>query len=367
MWCRRVNWPLRWWVSLLLSVVLCMTHPAWGLTCRDLGGDLHVTLPGTIALRGAMMPGTMLSDFIPAEGTMRWACSVAHGESAGVFFSGMHAELPDIKKEHHGLMYSVFPTNLPAVGLLVEMTTAVETTTHTTQEGAIAVTGRSSRVGGVASGAQNGRDTEVTVSVRQARVALVSTGQRAFRTGTLQGGVVGYVGVGAGTGAGQLLQYRHAITYGGVQFVSSTCKVPDLTVIMPSLPVSRFEGVPALAGPWQPFVITVEDCPPGMEHVQYRFNRPGTGMLDETSHVMRAGAPGLASGVQGVGVQLAADNPDATIVRFGQPVDFTVPAHLSAQGGTFAIPFKARYFKPAGKTVRAGLVRAAVMFEISYE
>jgi type 1 fimbria pilin len=336
---------------------------------------MQVTLPSVIALHANMAPGTMLTGFTPANGTMRWECSYQRGESASLLFNSAHPHLANRPIQQNGVEYAVFPTSMPNVGALVEVTAALQTQASATQSGPIAMTGGTHLIshlpgGTTANHPPAGRQSEVLAVVNTFRMALVYLGGKGVTAGALQGGVIGDIGWAVGQSRDVVrpsMQYGHAIRYNTVQFVSPTCTVPDLTVIMPPRSLNRFQGAGEEAGMWHPFSVHVQNCPSGIKHIRYRFNRPNAGLLDERAQVMRGGHHNVMTSAQGVGIQLAMDDALASLIHFGSEQRFMAPPETFEQGGAFAIPFKARYVKPAGMRASAGAIHAAVTFELNYD
>jgi len=358
---------LCWRGGIVILAGVAAATSAFGFTCRDMGGDMHVTFPAVVALRAGVAPGALLTDFVQADGAMRWECTYDRHEHIGVFINSLRSDVSGQHANVNGVGYAVYATGLPEVGMLIELTTALESSALATEEGVLAMTGVSHQLGRTASvaGVGTGTPSQATLRIQRVRLALVRLAGGRLTAGTLQGGVVGQAGIALGaantSSAMPVLQMTHQITYSTVQFVAPTCSVPDVTVIMPPYALSRFKGIQSIAGQWQPFLIHVQDCPAGIRSLHYRFNRPNTGMLDEVNQAMR-GKNGL-SAAKGIGIQLSGD--DNVLIRFG--ADRTYVSQQLGLGGAFAIPFAARYVKPAGMLATAGSVRAAVTFELNYE
>jgi type 1 fimbria pilin len=364
---------------LLMSMVFVLPATTWAFSCRDLGGDMQVTFPSVIALHANMVPGTMLTGFTPANGTMRWECRYQHGESASLLFNSAHPHLANRSPiQLNGTEYAVFPTSMPDVGALVEVTAGLQTQASATQSGPIAMTGGmhliSSLPGGATSNTTShppaGRSSEIVAVVNTFRMALVYLGGKGIAAGALHGGVIGDIGWTVGQPRGVArpgMQYGHAIHYNTVQFVSPTCTIPDLTVIMPPRTLNRFQGAGEEAGAWHPFSVNVQNCPSGIKQIRFRFNRPNAGLLDERGQVMRGGHHNMMTSARGIGIQLAMDDTLASLIHFGSEQRFMAPTETFEQGGAFTIPFKARYVKPAGLRAGAGAIHAAVAFELNYD
>lgn len=368
-----VDAALRYGVLLLVMVCAVLPLRVAAFTCSNTGGDMHVTFPAVVAISARQAPGAMLTDFIEAQGAMRWECRYSSGETIGLHFQGGQPAMPGKQAQVNGLTYAVFPTNLPDVGMLVELTATLASRVQATQEGPIAISGDNRPLGSARAhthGEGRAMSSEIVASVKKIRLALVSTGPHRVKAGALQGGVVGHVGIipGACEGAARpALQYRQPVTFSGVQFVAPTCTVPDLTVMMPPHTLAQFKGAPMKAGQWRQFAVEVQDCPAGIRHMHYRFNRPTSGLLDEVNQVMRGGYTDDVVSAKGLGIQLMSDDAGQALVYFGQERVLQLHPDIMGRGGALRIPFKARYVKPAGMLAAAGRIHVAVAFELIYD
>lgn len=146
---------------------------------------------------------------------------------------------------------------------------------------------------------------------------------------------------------------------------AQTCSVADVTVPMGSILASQLTGVGPKAGPWRNFSIQVNNCPANFKRVRFRLDSVNH-LLDVAENVMGLGFdPDIA---KGVGIQLVRDDMAGSELGFARLHMAEGYAAIQSTGGSFAIPLKARYYKPAWvSTVMPGRANGAVLFTMSYE
>jgi major type 1 subunit fimbrin (pilin) len=149
-----------------------------------------------------------------------------------------------------------------------------------------------------------------------------------------------------------------SIGMGRMNFKAATCSSTDVTVEMGKQAISAFAGVgPAKTSP-RPFFIHLARCPAGLRAIQYQLDAV-TPIVDAAQSVIALDG---AASARGVGIQL--------LDQYGAPLPLATPLTLSdyhpGSGGHYKIPLQARYYR-LSDPLRAGSVRAAMTFTISYQ
>jgi major type 1 subunit fimbrin (pilin) len=147
-------------------------------------------------------------------------------------------------------------------------------------------------------------------------------------------------------------------TSGSTSVVARTCVTQNVNVTMPTIPTSALKGVGTSAGATG-FNIALTGCPPGMNSIQYEIDAvttivPGTG-----NSVVTLDGTSTASNVA---LQLldGKGNP----FGMGTPVTFT--GYNSGTGGSYTIPFTARYYQ-TGTPVSPGAANTQMTFTMTYQ
>ncbi|EKS9916046.1 type 1 fimbrial protein [Burkholderia multivorans] len=143
---------------------------------------------------------------------------------------------------------------------------------------------------------------------------------------------------------------------GSVRAIAGACKIPEETVLMPTVYTSQFKGVGSSIGK-TPFQIRVNDCPAGFNRVEFGFY-PTQGVVSAIPGTLQL-APG--STTAGIGVQLTDEA--------GTPVTFQSPQLLSAYdrtvGGNYSIPMTASYVQTE-PSMQPGPVNATMVVLLNY-
>jgi len=135
-----------------------------------------------------------------------------------------------------------------------------------------------------------------------------------------------------------------------------TCTTPNQDVRLMTDVSTSFSGVGSVAGT-QPFTLSFNNCPAGMNRIGYRFT-PTTTVLDAANGVVALDGSATATGV---GIQLADGQ--------GQPVEFGTLYWLqdynSLQVQSYRVPMQASLYQTE-PAVSGGSVSSAITFTMDY-
>ena len=180
------------------------------------------------------------------------------------------------------------------------------------------------------------------------------------KTGPMTGGTTNVGGVIAQSAmkAGGVLDTSvvNVTVSGSATFIVAACKTPDVIVSLGSHKLSEMSGPNSFTAS-TPFNIELQNCPAGMNTVKYSVS-PVTAVVDASNSVVALDATSSASGV---GVQLL----DGAGSVFPLNTDLTFSDYNGATGGSYVIPFRARYFQTASQ-VSPGTANSAMTFTMTY-
>ncbi|RDI99212.1 type 1 fimbrial protein [Dyella solisilvae] len=107
------------------------------------------------------------------------------------------------------------------------------------------------------------------------------------------------------------------------------------------------------------FSISLNDCPAGMDSIQYQID-PVTSVVNSANSVVALDGSSTATGV---GIQLL-DNKGTAALPLSTPITFH--GYNQNVGGNYSIPLKARYYQ-TGDRVGAGKANTSVTFTMAYD
>lgn len=148
------------------------------------------------------------------------------------------------------------------------------------------------------------------------------------------------------------------LTQTSVKTLSLACTTPDVLVPMGKHMNSEMTG-PGTYTKSTAFSLALNDCPPGMDSIQYQLD-PVTTVLDSGNSVVALDGSSTATGV---GVQVL-DDTGTMPLPLGSPVTFN--GYDTHHGGSYTIPLKARYYQ-TGTSVGAGTANTSMTFTMTYE
>jgi major type 1 subunit fimbrin (pilin) len=177
-------------------------------------------------------------------------------------------------------------------------------------------------------------------------------------------GVVAQAGVSVTTTPNPLTNYAMApqqianvTLVGGPTFAPVACATPNVTVPLGTHANTEFSGVGPISTAPASFNISLNNCPAGINNVQYEIDAVTT-ILDANQSVV---ALDSASTARGVGVQLLDANGNAMPIGTQQTLAGYNPA-----GGNYTIPLKARYYQTTAP-VLAGTANTVMTFTMNYQ
>ena len=106
---------------------------------------------------------------------------------------------------------------------------------------------------------------------------------------------------------------------------------------------------------------SLNSCPAGMNTVQYRID-PVTSVLNSAQSVVALDNSASTSSATGVGVQLL----DGNGAVFPLSTYKTFAGYDKTNGGSYTIPFKARYYQTATR-VTPGAANTSMTFTMLYQ
>ncbi|PAK12438.1 type 1 fimbrial protein [Burkholderia ubonensis] len=142
---------------------------------------------------------------------------------------------------------------------------------------------------------------------------------------------------------------------GGVDFVTVSCKTPDVSVDMGTVRTVDLKSVGASSTPIN-FKVAANNCPTRISRIAYQFKAPN-GVLDPAAGVIALTKDSTA---HGVALKLMDENGSA--LRFDSQYVLNVPP---VSGGSYALPMKAAYYR-TGKMISSGSANAILTFTMSY-
>jgi major type 1 subunit fimbrin (pilin) len=328
---------------------------AQGLTCNSPNPAVfNFQLPvGTFAVPRDAPVGTRISPWTSRQtaGRQTWRCTVPADVNIGPAY---RAGLPRAGQLHYsegGESFPVFTTNVQGVGLVI---------------------GVNSGAGGNWYGGDNARlhgvptNWEVAVGTTSSSRQPMGFGTRmsfAFvKTGPITAGAVNLPGAVLQVGIDAMYDGNpQAIVdvraSGSPTFSEVACTTPNVNVNMGTRSHTDFQGVGS-AAPATAFTIDVNNCPGGLNGIQYRVDAV-TQVLNSANSVVALDGN---SNAQGIGVQLL-DGAGA-VLPLGVDKPFT--GYNRTSGGSYKIPLKARYYK-TGEVIRGGTANTAMTFTMTYQ
>lgn len=149
------------------------------------------------------------------------------------------------------------------------------------------------------------------------------------------------------------------LTQTSVKTLSLACVTPDVVVPMGKHMSSELAGRDTYSPSPTRFAIKLNDCPAGMDSIQYRVD-PVTAVVNSGNSVVALDGSSTATGV---GVQLL-DGTGVAVLPLGTPISFH--GYDQGTGGSYEIPLYARYYQ-TGDRVGAGKANTSVTFTMTYD
>jgi major type 1 subunit fimbrin (pilin) len=366
---------------LAFLLLLSGSHGAMAAVCTGGGGSYAVTLPATTIVPRDIAVGQPLSGWYMASGTTNYSCTYAM--SSSYYSRGISASVLSIASAGGtyvdgttGVTYNVFSTGVPGVGMAVRFNTIVSTTYCSTNTNLdLAKSGGSPGISAVPPAGTTGmgcsiHDAAVTgaysgqVGVRLVRIAGAPiSGSVTNAVGALTQ-VCAYAG-GPASSYSIPVSYQDSAACTSISLTSTTiqvaaCTTPDVLVKL-GTHSSTEAGLASIGGTTQAvgFNVKLNNCPAGMNSIQYRIE-PATPVVNSAQSVVALDGSSSASGV---GVQLL--NAAGTAAAPLSTTTFqTFSGYNNATGGSYTIPFQARYFRTGNIT--PGTANTSMTFTMQY-
>jgi major type 1 subunit fimbrin (pilin) len=358
---------------LMLALVLLYSLGAKAAlpVCTASGTAFTVNMPPTLVVPRDVAVGQPLTSWSSVSAPNLWTCTNVNNNSdywnAGLAISAGSALGGSIGTySESGLTYPLFATGVPGIAVVMgfDLTRSGNCTTTT----ALPV-GSSSALSGIPAGWATGGcywfsqtgNTQVggTFRVRLIRTAGTVTAQ------ALNGSAVAISQAYAGGPAASIptwasLQGAPVVVFGftPVNIVVGACSTPDVIVPMKTHSTNELTGPNSFTSSVS-FNINLNNCPAGMNTIQYRID-PTTAVAIAAQSVVTLDS---SSGATGIGVQLL---NGAGTAAFPLSSYQTFSGYNSATGGNYSIPFQARYYQ-TGSTIAAGAANTSMTVMLNYQ
>lgn len=350
---RRLRWLKIFVLLFSIGVMFFPSIKAHAATCTGAGGTVPIAMPSAIAVPRDTPVGTILNggSWVTTAAVTNWyTCNTAASEFHAMAFSPGSMQKSGVTVASGGVTYTAWNTTVPGVGLIVAVKSNANgcgwqgwfdlgtQTSYSMRVPAPWVTGSCNAMGIPDGG--------------QVSVALVKTGN--ITPGTVTGGSLVE---GAEFLSGAMTPAGHVYySLSSTKITVLACTTPD--VVVPLGPHARTEltGLNTFTSSTS-FSVSLNGCPAGMNSIQYRID-PVTTVVNSANSVVALDSSSTATGV---GVQLL----DGTGVAFKLSTQTTFSGYSASTGGSYTIPFKARYYE-TGSSVSAGTANASMTFTMTY-
>ncbi|MDF3833199.1 fimbrial protein [Cupriavidus basilensis] len=321
--------------------------------------DLNFSLPtGTYTIPRGAPTGTRITPFTRLQQTYQnvWNCNdtadIAFGPAlqSTLTFSGT-------TYWENGLSYQVFNTNLDGVGLIMQSVGYMERAGWSQTRGLDTTSWL-----GMASARYSPPPGPLLNSGVGMAFAFVKTGP--ITPGMVVLGVIAQAGMaefpsGTPNGPVSSVTYQLPVTAftGNSIFIVPACTTPSIPVDLRSHRSSEFSGPNTVTSSVN-FDLALNNCPAGMKAIQYQVDAV-TPIISSVNSVVALDGTSTATGV---GVQLL-DGSGAAF-QLGRAQTFN--GYNSTTGGSYTIPFRARYIQ-TGSTVGPGRANSVMTFTMTYQ
>lgn len=320
------------------------------LSCVTGFGALNFTLPsGTYAVARDVPAGTRITPFTSFQTTYQnvWTCS----ETANVFVGPVYQSTLSSSGTTYsegGLSYQVFNTNLPGVGLIMQIGSYLPSGGGLWYgQGGLNTTGWQSY------GAIQFRSFIGLSFGAGMAFAFVKTGP--ITPGTVSLGAIAQIGMSERPIANVRNVLPVTVT-GNPVFTVLACTIPNITVNLGTHRTSEFTGQNTFTSSVN-FDLALNNCPAGMNTIRYQVDAV-TPIVNAQSAVVALDASSTATGV---GLQLL----DGSGTPYPLGTAKTFGGYNSGTGGSYTIPLRARYYQ-TGATVGPGRANSVMTFTMTY-
>lgn len=329
---------------LLAGLLLLCTGRVFASSCSGGNQAFTVTLPGSVSVPRDAPIGTLLTSwYYSTSNSNLYSCRGTNdaigGRGAVAYFTSPTALSVSGPS---GASVTVYQTNVAGVGI------AVAGSIYIGYAGWSSWNGFTSTYDGPIWTPLSGN---YSVGV-QVAIALV-------KTANITGGVVPGVVVlnfapytSGGTQTGQ----RDTFAITPVTIVPLACTTPNVTVPLGTHAPSEMGSVGATTTAVS-FNVSLNNCPAGLNSIQYRID-PVTAVVNSAQSIVSLDASSSASGVA---VQLL---NAAGSAAFPLSTYQTFSGYSKSTGGSYSIPFKARYYRTG--TITPGTANTSMTFTMQY-
>lgn len=342
---------------LLMLVLLTYANGVWAAArCQGGGTTETILLPATISVPRNAAPGTVLVPWT-TTGWVNYYCTVTESTATGIRAAAMissdsyprtlTANLPG--GDGATIAYRVLQTPVSGIGLAV----AFNAKPNGCGPGWVDVfeSGNQMQWTGASCNAMgNNWANKGQFAVAIVTTGTVSAGELPAQTIAKTTSVISGVPSSDGTTA-------HYLAMPPVRIIPMTCEIPDVPVSLGSHFPREFGDTGTTTA--VDFNISLNNCPAGMNGIQYRID-PTTTVIDDTQSVVALS--NISGSATGIGVQLL--NGSGNAFKLQNQTVFN--GYNKTTGGSYTIPMKARYYK-TGSVVTPGTANTTMTVTMSYQ
>lgn len=335
---------------------------AWAVGGPCSGGPytFTLTLPATVTVPRDAPVGSVLTSWVQSSApTNLWSCTTYSDNGITYAFAGPTFTTDSGVRAVSGGSYGnpvVYKTNIPGVG--IALAGSVYTGLGCGGWGGWGRSTAGTRITLWGCGPQTASYSAGGVIA----VALVKTASQVTAGGTVTGGPVAYIYPATSYSAGYQytnLQAQYITT--PVTIVPLSCTTPNVDVPLGTHRIAEFKGVGTTTNSVK-FNFGVKGCPADLGRfgaaIQYKVEAVTT-VLNSSQSVV---ALDSSSGAKGIGVQLLDGNGSV----FPLNTYKTVSGYNASTGGSYSVPFQARYYQTAS-TVSPGKANSSMMVTMLYQ
>jgi major type 1 subunit fimbrin (pilin) len=360
--------PMRFMRYAIAAMLLALfSTGSWAAWCTSGGGGVTLTLPSSIAVPRDTPAGTAITGWVTSGQVTNWYVGCGTSTSAtGIAFQPVGLTDTGLTYTESGVTYNLYATGVQGVGM------AISGYTWTNANCAAANTwfgpgnvspsggttfGQSTKPpagwsgGGCASFSQGGGNLGGQILVK-----LVTTGAQIVSGNTSSGVLIrgaSYYNAAINTGNAYV-----NFTVTAATITSLSCTTPNVTVPMGTHKTTELSGVGTYTASTN-FNISLNNCPAGMNSIQYYIS-PSTTIVNSANSVVALNSGSGAA--TGIGLQLL--NGSGTPFPLNTAATFS--GYSTSAGGSYTIPMQARYYQTAA-TVTAGTANATMTLYMTYQ
>lgn len=344
-----------WLKALAALCLLLLCGPAFAsLSCSASFGALNFNLPtGTYAIPRDAPVGTLIAPFTNFQTNYPnvWTCSETTTVYVGPVYQSLRPSANMSYSDGSGT-YQVFTTNLAGVGLVMKIGSWLPYNGGMWYgQGGLNTTGWQSW------GAMNQSPAGFYNYSFGAGMAFAFV-----KTGPITPGTVSLAGPIAQVGMSErpianVINILPVTVTGNPVFTVLACTTPNVNVGLGTHRSSEFAGPNTFTASVN-FNVALNNCPAGLASIKYQVDAV-TPVVNAANSVVALDGSSTATGV---GVQLL--DGSGNVFPLGSPKPFG--GYSSATGGSYTIPFRARYYQ-TGTAVGPGTANSAMTFTMTYQ